>query len=276
MAAPDSPSVSARDLLRGGELQPAIEALRAEIRKAPGEVRHRIYLFQLLCVLGDWDKALAQLDVVAKLDAAGTAAMVQTYQTAIACERLRADIHAGRRAPMLFGAPEPWLALLIEALLREGAGDPAAGARLRERALAEAPATAGTIDGQAFAWIADGDARLGPVLEAVVNGRLSWIPFSRLVSVSCEAPADLRDLVWLPATLEFSNGGATVALLPVRYPETTACADDSCRLARETRWTEDAAGRWTGCGQRMWTTDQGEYPLLELRELRLASIASAE
>ncbi len=39
-----------------------------------------------------------------------------------------------------------------------------------------------------------------PVLEAMVNGKYYWIPFSRLASIVIEAPADLRDRVWLPAT----------------------------------------------------------------------------
>ena len=34
----------------------------------------------------------------------------------------------------------------------------------------------------------------GPVLEAVINGRYYWVPFSRLTKVALEAPEDLRDL----------------------------------------------------------------------------------
>ena len=32
----------------------------------------------------------------------------------------------------------------------------------------------------AFEWIADADDRLGPVLEAIVNGRYYWVPFERV------------------------------------------------------------------------------------------------
>jgi type VI secretion system protein ImpE len=45
------------------------------------------------------------------------------------------------------------------------------------------------------------------VLEAVVNGRYYWVPWSRLSKVAIEAPTDLRDRVWMPASLMFSNGG---------------------------------------------------------------------
>ena len=56
------------------------------------------------------------------------------------------------------------------------------------------------------------------MLEAVINGRYYWVPFSRLAEVTIEAPEDLRDVVWMPAHLQFENGGEMVALIPTRYP----------------------------------------------------------
>ena len=46
--------------------------------------------------------------------------MAQMYREAIQCERLRADVFAGRKSPLIFGQPDEWLALLIEALLVTG------------------------------------------------------------------------------------------------------------------------------------------------------------
>ena len=40
--------------------------------------------------------------------------------------------------------------------------------------------------------------RLGPVCEAILNGKYYWIPFERLSRVDIEAPSDLRDLIWAP------------------------------------------------------------------------------
>ena len=54
---------------------------------------------------------------------AGTLPMVQTYREAIACETLRMQVFAGQKVPVLFGEPETWVALLIEALLRDGRGE---------------------------------------------------------------------------------------------------------------------------------------------------------
>lgn len=254
--------------LREGRVDAALASLQEAVRAKPGDAKLRVFLFQLLCVRGQWSRALNQLNVCAEMDA-GALAMRETYRDAIGCELLRAEVFGGRRSPMLFGEPEPWLALLVESLLRGGTGDSAAAATLRQQAFDAAPTTAGSLDGQAFEWIADADMRLGPVLEAVVNGRYYWVPFSRLEKVSFEPPADLRDCVWAFANLKFSNGGEMPALIPARYPGSETSEDGLIALSRKTDWTDRGDGLFGGLGQRMFATDLGEFPLLQCRELVL-------
>jgi protein involved in temperature-dependent protein secretion len=38
--------------------------------------------------------------------------------------------------------------------------------------------------GNLFAWLADADVRLGPVLEAIVDGKYYWIPFGNLSAIT--------------------------------------------------------------------------------------------
>src|SRR5690606_7705283 len=120
------------------------------------------------------------------------------------------------------------------------------------RALDQAPATPGTIDGTPFEWIADADMRLGPVLEAIINGRYYWVPFAQLQQMDIEAPEDLRDFVWIPAHLKFTNGGESLALLPTRYPGSHADSDGAIQLARKTDWRESRPGFFEGIGQRLF------------------------
>ena len=257
---------AAEEALRAGDPALALQRLQDAVRAAPADARLRVFLFQLLCVLGQWSRALTQLDVCAELDALAIP-MRETYREAVRCEMVRAEVFQGRKSPLLFGEPEGWTALLIESLIRGGGGDSEAAGRLRDEAYASAPASAGLADGQRFEWIADADMRLGPVLEAVVNGRYYWIPFSRLARVRFEPPADLRDAVWLPATLAFVNGGETVALVPTRYPGSESAADGLVALARRTLWEEHAPGVHFGLGQRVFATDAGDFALLDLRSL---------
>jgi type VI secretion system protein ImpE len=270
-----SNAAAAEQALREGDAKLALERLLPLVRSQPGDARLRIFLFQLLAVLGQWQRALDQLAVVGELDAAALP-MVQTYREAIACELLRREVFAGRRAPLLFGEPETWVALLIEALLREGRGEAAAGRRLRDEALEQAPASPGMLgDDTRFEWVADADLRLGPTLEVIVNGRYYWLPFNRLASVSIDDPVDLRDRVWLPAQLRFSNGGEAIAMIPTRYPGSQASDDGQIQMAAKTEWRALGHERFAGLGQRVLVTDLGEVDLLDVRLIELDGAGDA-
>ena len=259
---------AAEDELKNGDPAAALQRLQDQVRAHPEDAKLRVFLFQLLCVLGNWERALNQLEVATNLDA-GALAMGQMYGAAVRCEAVRRDVFEGRRSPMIFGEPDQWLALLIESLLTAGKGDPAGAERLRLQAFAEAPGTAGTLNGEPFEWIADADSRLGPVLEAIVNGRYYWLPFSRISTITMEAPEDLRDVVWMPAQFEFQNGGQVVGLIPSRYPGSETAGDGLLALARKTLWEEFASDAHRGLGQRVLATDSGDVPLLEVRSLTL-------
>lgn len=261
--------MSAEQMLADGRLDEALTELKQAVRKDAANPKQRVFLFQLLAVQGDWERALNQLEVSAQMDPAALP-MAQTYREAIRCEYLRAAIFAGKRSPLIFGDPEHWLALLLEALQRAAEDRFEDAARLRDEAFAAAPTTSGTIDGQAFAWIADADLRLGPVLEAVVEGRYYWIPFHRIRRIQIEAPADLRDVIWMPAYFTWANGGETVGLIPTRYPGSERNDDDQIRLSRKTEWLEPHPGTYLGLGQRMLTTDAGDYSLMDIRQIELA------
>jgi type VI secretion system protein ImpE len=263
----------AEERLKAGELDAALSDLQAEIRRQPVNAKYRIFLFQLLSVLGQWDRALNQLKVIGEIDASALP-MVHTYREAIRCERLRERVFAGAATPLVVGEPTRWLAFMIEALRLTALGDYDRARPLREEAFELAPATAGVVDGAPFAWIADADIRLGPVLETVMNGAYYRVPFERLRAIRIAAPADLRDMVWAAAELDWPNGGTVAALVPTRYSGSEESDDAAIRLARRTDWREPEASVFIGLGQRILATDSGEYPLLEVREIGLETTAA--
>jgi len=268
------PRTDAEQILRSGDPRAALAKLTEAVRAKPADASLRIFLSQLLCVLGQWERAHTQLNVVADLDKLAIP-MRETVGHAIRCELMRAQVFAGKRTPMVFGQPDEWLALLIESLLQAGQGDAALAQDLAARAFEAAPAAAGRIDGQPFEWIMDADSRIGPVLEACVNGNYYWVPFSRLTKVTFEAPEDLRDCVWTPAQLMFANGGETVALVPTRYPGSQDSADGLICLARKTDWTDLGNDRFAGLGQRVLATDGGEYDLMAVRSIEFDEVSGA-
>jgi len=263
------PKTEAELAVRAGDPRGALKRLTEAVKAKPADGHLRVFLAQLLCVLGQWERAHTQLNVVADMDALAIP-MRETVGHAIRCELMRAKVFAGQRTPMVFGQPDEWLALLIESLLQAGQGNKPMADDLAARAFDAAPAVGGKInDEQRFEWIADADSRLGPVLEACVNGRYYWIPFSRLSKVSFDPPEDLRDCVWMPAQLTFANGGETVALVPTRYPGSQDSEDGLICLARKTEWADAGADRWFGLGQRVLATDAGDHDLMSVRSIEL-------
>jgi type VI secretion system protein ImpE len=258
--------MNAAELVQSGQLEEGLKALQVEIRNKPEDARLRVFLFQLNCVLGRLDKALTQLQVIASLNAE-TMLLAQIFRPVIACELLRREVFAGRRTAIIFGEPAEWMGLLAQADGLIARGEFAAAAELRNQAFEAAPASPGKIDDEPFEWIADADSRLGPVLEAVVEGKYYWIPFCRVQKIETEKPSDLRDLVWLPAQFTWTNGGTAVGHIPSRYIGTENSADDALRLARKTDWQSNSGETFLGFGQRVLVTDADEHPLLGCRRI---------
>lgn len=263
-----------KDLLQEGQVDQALAQLQAEVRKNPSDAKQRILLFQLLAVLGQWERAATQLGVVGDLDAKALP-MVQTYRTALDCEVFRTSVFTGTKTPLLFGEPEDWIARMVEAVRLGAQGRHPEAEQLRNAALEQAPAVGGEIDGKPFEWIADADSRLGPLCEAIINGKYYWIPFHRLRVIAIEPPEDLRDFVWMPVRLTFANEGESVALIPTRYPGSETHAEGAVRLSRKTDWIQAGTATYLGVGQRTFATDAGEYSLMDVRRIQIGDATEA-
>lgn len=242
-----------------------LSRVKDAIREEPAKASLRTFYFQLLAVLGDWTKALAQLQVCAQLDPKAVP-MAQAYREAMRCELLRTEVFEGRRTPYILGEPPQWLSYMVDALKAQSEGSHDAALNLRTQALDLAPTCAGTINGDPFEWLCDSDSRLGPILELHTNGCYYWVPYSSIRSIAFEKPQDLRDLVWQPAELTLVNESTVQGLVPARYP-TQAGDDDTLRLARRTEWTDIGGEHVAGRGQRVLISDQGDHALLDVRAI---------
>jgi type VI secretion system protein ImpE len=264
-----SMTMNADDLLRAGDLDGARSALVERVKRAPDDQPARMFLFQLFCILGEWDKALAQLKALTQLSPEAQMLAV-AYNTAIKAEREREEAFAGRAPPALLVGGQPWTSDLATALgaAIQGRHDEAQAAR--DRAFDAAPDTPGQFNDQSFDWIADADPRFGPSFEAFVHGRWGLIPFEAISKITSEGPQDLRDLVWLPVEIEFKTGQSVGALLPARYPGTTGEADAQLLLSRASDWRDAPLGD-QAVGQKLWSLGGGdEVGVLTLRRLVLA------
>ena len=258
--------MSAETLVQQGELKAALAALSDQVRSKPADANLRVFLFQLLAVLGQWDRANTQLEMSGELDSS-VAAMVMVYRDVINCELHRQAVFAGKSKPLIFGKPEEWVALLVEAQQAFANGDLDAFNMLNSKALEMAPASSGNIDGEAFEWLADADQRLGPVFEMIFNGQYYWVPMANVRSVTMEDPVDLRDLVWQPAEVTWTNGGRNAVMMPSRYPLTDGATEGEL-MARGTNWKQHQEDLFEGIGQRMLATDKQDYSFLQVRSIQ--------
>lgn len=258
--------MNAEECIKAGNLDGALKALQAAVRDDPSKPELRTFLFQLLCVKGDWSRALTQLNVVADMDAS-TLLMAQTYRELLQCEAFRAEVFMGKRAPLLFGEPNAWLGTLMQALGEAHKGNGAEAGEIVMKAMDLAIARRGTIEGEPFDWLSDADMRLGPVFEIILNGKYYWVPMENVAEITFSEPEDLRDLVWLPVQIQWQNEGQSIGFMPTRYAGNATLDDPQSALARKTDWTDVGGNFYTGSGQRMFSSNQNEYSLLQTRKI---------
>src|SRR5580765_5735942 len=193
----------AEEFIRNGQLKEALGALQLDVRNKPQDARLRVFLFQLDCLLGELDKALTQLELLANMTA-DTMLLAKLFQPVILCEKFRREVFAGKRTPLFLGEPPEWAGLLVHANEMAAKGEYKGALELRDKAFEAAPATPGTSNGASFQWIADADSRLGPMLEAIISGKYYWVPLYRVRKLEVNKPGDLRDLVWAPAQITWA------------------------------------------------------------------------
>lgn len=235
--------MQARQLYQSGKLDEAIEALGAEVRDNPADAQRRAFLFELLCFAGAYDRAEKQLGVLAR---GGKNAEMGAllYHSALHAERLRQEMFDKSTFP-----------------------------------LTSARIVGGTLNGTPFTSITDADPRIGPRLELFAAGQYTWMPFEHIASIKAEAPKRLRDLLWMPGIVRpsetFTGFEMGEVLLPAIAPLSWQHEDGNLRLGRVTEWYELEDGAQVPFGQKLLLVDGEEFPLLELRELEIATAPAA-
>ncbi len=237
--------MTAKELFQAGKIDEAIEALGGELRSNPADAQRRTFLFELLCFAGNWARAEKQLDVLGTENKDAAMGML-LYRSALHAEQTRQQMF--ETGPLPFSTSEP-------------------------------AQVTGTLNGQPFASLVDGDPRLGARLEVFAAGQYMWIPFAQIASVRIAPPKRLRDLLWPTAivrpTAAFKGGDLGEVLIPALAPLTYKHPEGSVRLGRVTEWQEIDGDREAPVGQKLLLADDREIALLEIRELEITPVPGA-
>ncbi|MDQ0041276.1 type VI secretion system accessory protein TagJ [Variovorax boronicumulans] len=270
------------------------EWVQRQIRASPQNASLRLALCHFLALRGEWQRAEDQLKLAAKIDPSFAPASA-TCAMALAGERHRTEFWNGGRAPSVVAGQAAWVdGLIAAAAMPPEQADEAAV--LREAARQDAPASQGrlsvvdrsdsravqAIDGEpaetiGFAWLCDGDVRMGAVLELLTPSGYAWLPLHAVSRLKFNRPQHLVDLLWAPAEIVLRDGRGLNGLVPVRYPGKLDALDDETTLGRRTDWLPLAGEeQYAGVGQRTLISEAGDHSLLDVRLVEFDSAATAE
>lgn len=261
-------SDAADSLLQGGQLDQAIEALVAEVRGKPTDVKSRVMLAELYCFRGDFDRADRQLDVVTTQDPSITVGL-GLFRQLIRGADLRRKIYTEGAAPKLVAPLPDHAALRLRALveLRNG-GDAAA---LLAEAEDKRPAHKITLNGGATDDFRDLDDILASVMELITaGGECYWVPLEAIETIDLHKPAMLRETLWRRASVVVKDGPNGDVYLPTVYPSYADLPSPSpaALLGRATDWIEHPAGVFRGVGLKSFLVGDESVTLDEVNSLR--------
>jgi len=231
--------VTAKQLLDAGRVREAEKQLTAYLRDHPTDVGQRIFLFELLCFSGDYDRAEKQLGVLAQ-GSAQTEMGAVLYYAALHAEKTRREVFEKQQFS-------------------------------REASVASLE---GTMNGRPFQSLRDSDPDLGARLEVFAAGAYLWIPFEHIASLDMDPPRRLRDTLWRPAMVRtgpsFRGTELGEVLIPAIYPFSWKHPNEAVWLGRITDWAADEEGKEYPSGQKIWLLDGEEIPFLEIRSLEFS------
>jgi type VI secretion system protein ImpE len=265
--------MTAKELFDAGRLSDAINQLNQDIKTNPRDTRNRIFLFELLCFSGDFQRAELQLETIGQLsNDAKVEIGTQVYKNLLEAEKSRARFFKNGGEPKFLSKAPAYAGLHLAAMTALRDNRPAQAEKLLAESENSRINIAGQADSQPFNNLRDCDDLLAPFLEVIVQRDYVWVPFENIKQLEIAAPAKLRDLIWIPAKVELRNDPLGEVYLPCLYSASSDHPDDRVKLGRMTDWNTLGEGCVLGAGQRMFFVDDTERPIHEVRKIDFAPV----
>jgi type VI secretion system protein ImpE len=257
-----------RELYRAGKLTEAVARQNEEVRSHPTDVEKRSFLSELLCLVGNLERADTQLEAIERMQP-GCGPGLGLMRQLIRAEKTRIEVQHEGRAPEFPSPPSQHAELLVRAGVALRAGDDQEAARLTAEAEEVRPRAAGTCDGEAMDDFRDLDDFTAGTFEVLTStGRYLWIPMEQVLSLQFDPPSRPLDLLWRPAMMDLRDGPEGKVFVPATYSHFGQDVDDAARLGRRTDWIPcGEGGAVRGNGLRTFLTGDDARSVLEITRL---------
>ena len=261
-------TATASEHFQAGRLQDAVDAALADVKKNPSDIDRRGLLAELLCFVGDWERADKQIDTIGHQDPQAIVGLSLIRQL-IRAEVTRKECFQEGRPPELLSEATPAMRKSLEALAALREGDAAGAARLVAEAELDRVVISGTCGDQKFADFRDLDDITAGVFEVLTStGKYFWIPIERVQSIVFQPPKRPRDLLWRQAEMSVEDGPNGDVYLPTVYFSPSGKeAEDQLRLGRGTDWTGGDGEPMRGHGQRMFLLGDEAASIMQLETI---------
>lgn len=261
--------------LDAGDLTAAVESAVNLVKTNPTNEAARIFLFELSCFSGDWDRAERQLGVIGHQD---VNAMIgsKIYEGNFKAERDRMKYFADGVVPEFMTAKPAYIDDLFAAnnRLREGSDFEARG--LLDQVEENRPAFKVSINGEGFSDFRDYNDLTMCVFEVLLRDSYIWIPFEQVVKIELFKPKTLRDLYWIQAKVELLNGTGGEMFLPALYSGSWKSTNDKVRLGRMTDWRDAGSETFIGEGLKVFWMDGKDKSILDIETIEFIRDAPVE
>ena len=265
----------AHEQYQAGDLRGALASATEEVRKHPTDTARRGFLCELLCAVGELERADRQLDALGQQEPEAVLG-VSMFRQLIRAEQARQQFYTEGRLPEFLGDVTPVLQLHLQASIQLRTGQVQEASALLAQAETQRPHVSGSCGGRSFDDLRDLDDLTASFFEVLTStGKYYWIPMERVESIEFRAPARPRDLLWRRAHMIVRGGPDGEVFLPAVYAGVNAETDDRLRLGRATEWHGGDGAPVRGVGQRTFLVGDEAVPILELSELSIQAPAGS-
>ncbi len=248
----------AMDHYRQGNLRQAAAAVANELRRQPGNAGKRAFYAELLCLLGEFEKADSQLATLQTL-APDALVTVGTWRQLLQAAQARVDVHAAGRTPELLGEADNRTRVRLDMLIAIREQDWPGAARQALLLEESRPIRPLWVNGKAVDDLRDLDDVDAGLLEVLAsNGKYFWVCTTQVESLALHRPERPLDLLWRKAELTLLDGTHGQVFIPMIYA--TPTDNEQALLGRATQW-QDRAGLVRGIGLRTWLIGDEAMPL---------------